>query len=64
MFSCCSMAIVFLTSFEIGGGGGKGTWGKNGQIYEEESQHPDDPNYDSETEKVIDIKCAREFLYL
>lgn len=37
------------------GGGGKGTWGKNGQIYEEEGHHPDDPNYDSETEKADDL---------
>jgi len=29
------------------GGGGKGTWGKNGQIYEEQCQDPHDPNYDS-----------------
>jgi len=33
------------------GGGGKGTWGKNGAVYEEESNDPDDPNYDSETDK-------------
>jgi len=32
------------------GGGGKGTWGKAGQIYdEEESDDPDDPNYDPES---------------
>ena len=36
----------------LGGGGGKGTWGKNGAVYEEESNDPKDPNYDSETDKV------------
>lgn len=38
-----------------GGGGGKGTWGKNGAVYEEESNDPQDPNYDSETEKPEDM---------
>jgi len=37
------------------GGGGKGTWGKNGEVYEEESNDPEDPNYDSETEKPEDL---------
>lgn len=38
------------------GGGGKGTWGKNGQVYEEESfTDPDDPNYDSDTNKGEDM---------
>jgi len=32
------------------GAGGKGTWGKPGEIYEEEeSDDPDDPNYDPES---------------
>jgi len=38
-----------------GGGGGKGTWGKNGAVYEEESDDPQDPNYDSETGKPEDL---------
>lgn len=29
------------------GGGGKGTWGKNGELYEEECEDPHDPNYDT-----------------
>jgi len=37
------------------GGGGKGTWGKNGEIYEEECNDPQDPNYDSETDKPEDL---------
>jgi len=33
-----------------GGAGGKGTWGKPGQLYDsEESDDPDDPNYDPES---------------
>ena len=44
--------LVTIKVFFAGGGGGKGTWGKNGEVYEEESNDPDDPNYDSETEKV------------
>jgi programmed cell death protein 4 len=28
------------------GGGGKGTWGKNGVVYEDENADPADPNYD------------------
>jgi len=31
-----------------GGGGGKGTWGKNGMMYEDENEDPADPNYDPE----------------
>lgn len=38
-----------------GGGGGKGTWGKNGAVYEEESNDPHDPNYDSDNEKPEDM---------
>lgn len=37
------------------GGGGKGTWGKNGEVYEEESEDPKDPNYDSEENKDNDV---------
>ena len=44
-----------IYNFIVGGGGGKGTWGKNGAVYEEESNDPQDPNYDSETEKVTNL---------
>jgi len=38
------------------GGGGKGTWGKNGEVYEEENEaDPNDPNYDPDTVKRDDI---------
>lgn len=38
------------------GGGGKGTWGKDGQVYEEvKEEDPSDPNYDSEGDKRGDI---------
>jgi len=37
-----------------GGAGGKGTWGKPGQIYDtEESDDPDDPNYDTENDVIL-----------
>jgi len=39
-----------------GGAGGKGTWGKPGQIYDtEESDDPDDPNYDPESLRTDDV---------
>lgn len=37
------------------GGGGKGTWGKNGELYEEECEDPHDPNYDPEHVKNDDV---------
>ena len=43
---------IYDFSYFTAGGGGKGTWGKNGEIYEEECNDPQDPNYDSETDKV------------
>ena len=42
--------------FIVGGGGGKGTWGKNGEVYEDDEFDPNDPNYDSDTAKVKTIK--------
>lgn len=33
------------------GAGGKGTWGRNGELYEEEVVDPSDPNYDPENSK-------------
>ena len=37
-----------------GGAGGKGTWGKAGELYDtEESDDPEDPNYDAENDVVI-----------
>ena len=41
-----------MSTYVSAGGGGKGTWGKNGAVYEEEFNDPEDPNYDSDTEKV------------
>jgi len=38
------------------GGGGKGTWGKNGIMYEDENEDPADPNYD--IERVGDEKLV------
>jgi len=39
-----------------GGAGGKGTWGKPGQIYDSaESDDPDDPNYDPEHIRTDDV---------
>lgn len=41
------------------GGGGKGTWGKNGEVYEEENDFdPNDPNYDPDAAKGKDIVMA------
>ncbi|XP_002165475.2 programmed cell death protein 4 isoform X1 [Hydra vulgaris] len=37
------------------GAGGKGTWGKNGEVYEEEETNPDDPNYDSDIVESDDV---------
>jgi len=38
------------------GAGGKGTWGKPGQLYDtEESDDPEDPNYDPETMQTNDV---------
>jgi len=37
------------------GGGGKGTWGKAGEIYTDEEVDPDDPNYDPELVKNDDV---------
>lgn len=37
-----------------GGAGGKGTWGKAGELYDtEESDDPEDPNYDAENDIVV-----------
>lgn len=36
-----------------GGAGGKGTWGKAGEIYEEEDVDSNDPNYDSDNEEFV-----------
>lgn len=39
-----------------GGAGGKGTWGKAGQIYDsEEFDDPDDPNYDPDNVRTVDV---------
>lgn len=45
------MQLFFL--FIKAGGGGKGTWGKNGELYEEECEDPHDPNYDTADIKVF-----------
>lgn len=37
------------------GGGGKGTWGKNGELYEDEREDPHDPNYDPDLVKNDDV---------
>jgi len=37
------------------GGGGKGTWGKNGEVYEEESEDHNDPIYDAALDKDDDV---------
>jgi len=37
------------------GGGGKGTWGKVGELYDEETDDPDDPNYDPELIQPDDV---------
>lgn len=37
------------------GGGGKHTWGKAGEIYEDENEDPADPNYDSDLSKDRDV---------
>ena len=47
--------------FMVGGGGGKGTWGKNGEVYEDDEFDPNDPNYDTDAIKVKTIKL---FLFL
>ena len=41
--------INFNSIFTLDGAGGKGTWGKNGVIYDEfEEKDPNDPNYKDE----------------
>ncbi|PIK48090.1 putative programmed cell death protein 4-like [Apostichopus japonicus] len=48
-----------------GGGGGKGTWGKAGEIYEEndkDCRDINDPNYDSETQGDYLVKTVTPML--
>lgn len=52
MISAWMLSVLNFTFVCLAGGGGKGTWGKNGEVYEEESEDPKDPNYDSEENKV------------
>ena len=42
-----------------GGAGGKGTWGKLGEVYDDDGHTYDhrDPNYDSE-EEVVSVHCT------
>lgn len=47
------MYAPFFACFFVGGAGGKGTWGKLGQVYDEndvECVDSHDPNYDSENQ--------------
>lgn len=46
--------FVFLNLAHLGGGGGKGTWGKSTEVYDDDGLTNDihDPNYDSENEEV------------
>ncbi|KAJ8026287.1 Programmed cell death protein 4 [Holothuria leucospilota] len=49
-----------------GGAGGKGTWGKPGEVYEEddtECQDVNDPNYDSETQGDYTVKTVTPKLH-
>lgn len=43
-----------LLPLSLGGAGGKGTWGKIGEVYDDDGHTHDqkDPNYDSEEEVV------------
>lgn len=53
-----TLVCLFLVS-----GGGKGTWGKNGIMYEDENEDPADPNYD--IERVGDEKLVlKEVQYI
>ena len=48
------MLTTLLQSACPGGAGGKGTWGKLGEVYYDDGHTHDqkDPNYDSEEEEV------------
>lgn len=49
---------VYLSVLHIGGGGGKGTWGKPGDELGVESVTTDvhDPNYDSDTQVGLSMQ--------
>lgn len=48
----------FFSTF-LGGAGGKGTWGKAGEVYDDTELMNDeqDPNYDSEEAEVVCWLC-------
>lgn len=55
-FTCIPL-LNFLSCCAIGGAGGKGTWGKPIDFYDEEGGHVKDsrdPNYDSDEADVSD----------
>ena len=55
-FTCIPL-LNFLSCYAIGGAGGKGTWGKPIDFYDEEGGHVKDsrdPNYDSDEADVSD----------
>ena len=49
-----------LSSVYAGGAGGKGTWGKLVEVYDEDGHTRDskDPNYNSEDEEVGGAECV------
>ena len=49
-----------LSSVCAGGAGGKGTWGKLVEVYDEDGHTRDskDPNYNSEDEEVGGVECV------
>ena len=52
--ACFAFALMHTPLSCIGGAGGKGTWGKLVEVYDDDGHTHDqgDPNYDSEEEVV------------
>lgn len=44
--SCPQMCNFVSPTFVSGGAGGKGVWGRSGEVYEPEAVDKKDPNYD------------------
>lgn len=59
------MACWYCLFFDSGGAGGKGTWGKLVEVYDDgPARDSKDPNYDSEEEVRITKKEKEHLLLL